>query len=421
MEKQFEPLDRGEVLSVEESVQILIGHSTFRVDELAHALKAQLLEYNIGGLTEEKSGWFTAEGAECQVLRYGAGNWQKGKVRISFEFCPTLDSEIPIAARAAAISPPETTVPTESMALKEEVAPIEERLPEEAIVADEGEALLESVELPPTESFAAETAVMEAGIEAEEELLESVGFANGDREEGLDAIADSEELLISAEELAKESAMDELAGMEEETPPLSEEVEAEDMWVEKEELSELAGSSLVEAETEKLWFDEEEDKGKIQKTEREEDREELDVGEGLVEDIFDEAPDGSPFVEEREELDVGEGLVEDIFDEAPDDSPFGEEREELDADGGLVEDIFDEVPESSPFGEDSEELDADSGLVEDIFDEVPESSPFGEESEELDADGGLVEDIFEDVSISDEVEGEDVDIFAEASATTPTT
>ena len=51
MNNQFKPLDGGEVLLVQDSVRFLIGHSTFRTDEFAKALKQQLIEHGIGGLT----------------------------------------------------------------------------------------------------------------------------------------------------------------------------------------------------------------------------------------------------------------------------------------------------------------------------------------------------------------------------------
>ena len=359
MEKQFKPLDRGEVLSVSESVQILIGHSTFRVDELAQALKAQLLEHNIGGLTEEKTGWFNTEGAECQVLRYGAGNWQKGKVRISFEFCPNEPNGFP-TAKTAVVSPPETTVATAPMGFREE-----------AIASDEVEEFLEPIELPPTDSSAAE---MERG-EEEEYLLESVelsGVESDDAEE-FTPIEETEDLLASAEE----PAMDELAGVEEESSVFAE--ETEDVWAEKEDTTDdLVGSSLVEAETEKLWFDEEETPPDTTDSVTEE-VEEFD--EGLVEDIFDDAPDTSPEAEESAELD--EGLVEDIFDDAPDESPFEEESEE--SDGELVENIFDG----------SDEIEEEEA---DIFAKAPATTPTIDET-----DTGL--------------EFEEEDIFAESLAT----
>lgn len=33
------------------------------------------------------------EGIECEVLRLGAKEWQKGKLRINLEFCPNQPSE----------------------------------------------------------------------------------------------------------------------------------------------------------------------------------------------------------------------------------------------------------------------------------------------------------------------------------------
>lgn len=87
MSNQFEPLATGEVLSIEESSAILIGHQTFRVDELVQAIKTQLQHRN-GGWNKEKNDWFSEEGINCEVLRFSAKGWQKGKVRISLEFCP---------------------------------------------------------------------------------------------------------------------------------------------------------------------------------------------------------------------------------------------------------------------------------------------------------------------------------------------
>ncbi|MGB5968112.1 MAG: KGK domain-containing protein, partial [Spirulinaceae cyanobacterium] len=89
MDNKFEPLSGGEVLSVDDSVQFLIGHTTFRAEELSQALRTQILEHGIGGLTEAKKHWLTENGINCEVLRFGANGWQKGKVRISLEFCPS--------------------------------------------------------------------------------------------------------------------------------------------------------------------------------------------------------------------------------------------------------------------------------------------------------------------------------------------
>jgi hypothetical protein len=87
VKNQFEPLDVGEVLSVRESDLVLIGHHTFRVGEFADAIRAQLRD-RVDGWTEDKNAWFSEAGIPCEVLRYTAKGWQKGKVRINLEFCP---------------------------------------------------------------------------------------------------------------------------------------------------------------------------------------------------------------------------------------------------------------------------------------------------------------------------------------------
>ncbi|ACA99909.1 MULTISPECIES: KGK domain-containing protein [Cyanophyceae] len=86
MSKNFQPLSSGEVLSINSESRFVIGHSTFRVDEFAAALKQLLLEQGLGGLTEETVDWLTDNGIECDVLRFGASGWVKGKVRLHLEF-----------------------------------------------------------------------------------------------------------------------------------------------------------------------------------------------------------------------------------------------------------------------------------------------------------------------------------------------
>lgn len=87
MDNQFEPLSNGEVLSVDESALVLIGHRTFRVGEFAEAIREQL-EGQVSGWNKETDAWFSEEGIPCEVLRFSSMAWQKGKVRIHLEFCP---------------------------------------------------------------------------------------------------------------------------------------------------------------------------------------------------------------------------------------------------------------------------------------------------------------------------------------------
>lgn len=86
MTNHFEPLDNGEVLSINESALIFIGHTTFRVGEFSEAVRHQLEQTS--GWNENKDPWFTDTGVPCEVLRFTSGGWQKGKVRIRLEFSP---------------------------------------------------------------------------------------------------------------------------------------------------------------------------------------------------------------------------------------------------------------------------------------------------------------------------------------------
>ncbi|WP_024546179.1 KGK domain-containing protein [Picosynechococcus sp. NKBG15041c] len=91
MSKNFQPLSSGEVLSIDSGSHFVIGHSTFRVDEFTAALKQLLLEQGLGGITDETIDWVTDDGIECDVLRFGASGWVKGKVRLHLEFAEEGD------------------------------------------------------------------------------------------------------------------------------------------------------------------------------------------------------------------------------------------------------------------------------------------------------------------------------------------
>jgi hypothetical protein len=113
VDNQFEPLAIGEVLSVDDSAQILIGHRTFRVGEFAEALRTQL-EYGIQGWSSDKNAWFSEEGIPCEVLRFSAQGWQRGKVRINLEFCPQDFEDIEEDQSASSDQWSATAVPTDS-------------------------------------------------------------------------------------------------------------------------------------------------------------------------------------------------------------------------------------------------------------------------------------------------------------------
>ncbi|MBD2059312.1 KGK domain-containing protein [Oculatella sp. FACHB-28] len=77
----FDLLNRDEVLSVEsaELSQYLDLPPALRVAELVEAIAQRLLSH-------EEAHLFS-QGMSCEVLRFGERNWQKGKIRVSIEFC----------------------------------------------------------------------------------------------------------------------------------------------------------------------------------------------------------------------------------------------------------------------------------------------------------------------------------------------
>jgi KGK domain len=121
VDKKFEPLAVGEVLSIEESVQILIGHRTFRVGELAEAIRRQL-ENGVSGWTQDKNAWFSEDGVPCEVLQFNAGGWQKGKVKINLVFCPDESGDEGKPASASSDKESETLAPDSKDELNLEVS-----------------------------------------------------------------------------------------------------------------------------------------------------------------------------------------------------------------------------------------------------------------------------------------------------------
>jgi hypothetical protein len=105
MSDRFESLENGEVISVQHEIDVLSGHRTFRAGELNDAIKSYLASA-IAGWSEEKNGWFTTQGIDCEALRFGSNGWQKGRIRLCLEFCPdepstatdiTGNNSVPIA------------------------------------------------------------------------------------------------------------------------------------------------------------------------------------------------------------------------------------------------------------------------------------------------------------------------------------
>ena len=96
MDDRFDTLEDGEVISVQHDSQVLSGHRTFRAGELSETIE-KLLESAIPGWTEEKRDWLTAQGIDCEALRFGSKGWEKGRIRFSLQFCP----DEPITAQEA--------------------------------------------------------------------------------------------------------------------------------------------------------------------------------------------------------------------------------------------------------------------------------------------------------------------------------
>jgi KGK domain len=109
MSDRFNPLDSGEVISIQKDSQVLVGHRIFRVSELNDAI-ANHLKNAVDTWTDDKSNWFNTQGIDCEALRFGSNAWQKGKIRLCLEFCP--DDATTSAPNQAAIGTPVVTPAT---------------------------------------------------------------------------------------------------------------------------------------------------------------------------------------------------------------------------------------------------------------------------------------------------------------------
>ncbi len=111
MNDRFEPLNRGEVVSVEQETQVLNGQRTFKVDEFNAAIEAHL-QKAIAGWNADASAWLSLEGVACEAFRFNSSGWQKGRIRLSLEFCPdeqqaqlgALGKAIPVPAQLSSAS-----------------------------------------------------------------------------------------------------------------------------------------------------------------------------------------------------------------------------------------------------------------------------------------------------------------------------
>ena len=81
MSDRFNPLDSGEVISIQKDSQVLVGHRIFRVSELNDAI-ANHLKNAVDTWTDDKSNWFNTQGIDCEALRFGSSAWQIGRAHV---------------------------------------------------------------------------------------------------------------------------------------------------------------------------------------------------------------------------------------------------------------------------------------------------------------------------------------------------
>ncbi len=88
MDNEFQRLHHHEVVSVNsETLESFEVATTFKVTQLLQAIKELVC------LESPESSLFDT-GIDCEVLRFRANSWRKGKVRLTLEFCPDKDDSI---------------------------------------------------------------------------------------------------------------------------------------------------------------------------------------------------------------------------------------------------------------------------------------------------------------------------------------
>ncbi|MEM8641554.1 MAG: KGK domain-containing protein [Cyanobacteria bacterium P01_G01_bin.54] len=400
MDNRFTPLEGDEVLSVDESVQILIGHRTFRASELTQALKQQLLAQGAQGIGG-KEDWFAATGVSCEALRFGASRWLKGRVRISLEFCPdeTAPDIKPFSAQA-----PSATVPSE----RSGSAFADEGLADDGFAADglatDGLAdELTSADLPRVE--AAATPEPELSLDVSDED----SFFAGDEAVELNPTAG-----IEPDSPTDDSAFDDL---------LEADADPELAAVADDELSDpiaamvdgLAEDDELETATEDIFADAPADPDDL-------------FGDGAAESEVED-----PFAETVGGDDELSGLLDDaddVFADAPTEMPAAEEEtvEDLFADAptDLSEDTTTVADEADIFATDADEdifgesdvgeLDLGGAETSDELAVEDAEDLFGDDDDDA-IDWGLDDGEGDELSLdggeSSETEGEDDSVFAD--------
>ena len=353
VDNQFEPLASGEVLSVDESAQILIGHRTFRVSELADAIKTQL-EHGLNEWTQDKNAWFSEEGISCEVLRFSSGGWQKGKVRINLEFCPQVaGDETPVAPVSGDTETEDELAEEESSISMDEDFDVEQPSMSLDEADHEYELSAEDQQQDSLGDFMDEgTSFSMEGLEAEEP---PVSFESDfdelsteeEEEPSVSFESDFDEMSPSEEEeplVSFESDLDEMSPSEEEESPVSFGDDFDELSVEEEEESPVSFESdleelSAEEEDTSASFDDEFDELSSSIEEELEMEEESSSNDEELLDL------GSISTESDEELDFDETSAssdEDDFD-LGDFSSLEEEEEENNETDSLLDDVWQEM------------------------------------------------------------------------------
>jgi len=149
MNDGFEPLESGEVISVQHDTQVLGGHNTFKVGELNNAIKGYL-EKEIPDWNEEKSAWFSRQGIDCEAFRFSSAGWQKGRIRLSLEFCPEDELNSTAHRMIAASNSPTNTNHTQEPVREAATTPIQVESSTVPVAAGDRTTELQSVITSPS-------------------------------------------------------------------------------------------------------------------------------------------------------------------------------------------------------------------------------------------------------------------------------
>ena len=88
MDNKFNILEYDEVVQIQEHLRILSGDPTCKTGEVIAAVMF-LLKQSTDPFNKTKIPPQNPEdGIKAQVLTYQAKGWQKGRIRLRFEFCP---------------------------------------------------------------------------------------------------------------------------------------------------------------------------------------------------------------------------------------------------------------------------------------------------------------------------------------------